>query len=881
VRRERITHYRIERLLGAGGMGEVWAAFDEKLERRVAIKTLPEERASDDARARMLREARAAGALHHPGIVPVFDIGEDDGLTYIVMEWVEGETISERLAANGPMKPADAIALVAQAADALGAAHAAGIVHRDVKAANLMIDARGQVRVLDFGLSKRLGLSHAPTGQMDAVDAVDPDAATIAPDSEDSDVSMDKTLPATPTPSAPGSRSGSRDPVTAFGSRMGTPGYAAPELIAGGDADARSDVFSLAVVLYELVTGERPFTGETWGELERQMRVGPMPPSAASNGAVGPAFDAVIARAFAPRRKDRFATVGELVEAARAAIDAPRPRSRRTTWLLAGGAAVAIAGGAAVVLAGGSSSSSGSSTRAPTPSPPKRAIGAPRPLTSLRGCAEGPIFADDHTVVFDLSRDGAVDLWAVDRDGKHPRAIATSSSWEWRAAPGRTPGEVLYLVTDMSDDSKDAIVAMELATGRETARIDGFASGAAAADGAIYYSIHDGTDIRRRVGGHDESWLTLPPDIAAQQIVVDRGGERILYTSTPSGAPIRLCTVARTGTPSCFEGKPTAGRPELVNGAIYYGAHDGLHRRDPAGADEIVLPGAQALSGVAVAPDRKSLAYSECNDHVQLVDPEHPEVALVDDSHPSAPTLGPHGELAWVHQDLRGSTLVVRRTDGTTVEVVPPSFGRISFPAFDDRGDHLVFLAGGKHPGIHIATTMVTEGEGPKVTQLTDGAADYDPYFLRDGRVVFTRVDDRNIPHVFVVSADGGAPAQMAVTSRAAQAINHATGELLVTAGEHLVWWNPITDHMSAPLAGTVMPRNLTVSPNGKWMVVQTGSAGLTFWRGPTDDPTKLVKIAELPSDETVDAAAIGDDGKIIAAVSVWRGELEIVDGSF
>src|SRR5262249_55037516 len=137
-------------------------------------------------------------------------------------------------------------------------------------------------------------------------------AATSAPDD---DISTDRTLPVTPVPSRTGS---SHDPVTAFGARMGTPGYAPPELLSGGEADARSDVFSLAVVLYELVCGARPFQADTWGALEAQMREGPMPPSRASQGAVGPAFDAVIARAFAPRRADRFATVRELVDAARA-----------------------------------------------------------------------------------------------------------------------------------------------------------------------------------------------------------------------------------------------------------------------------------------------------------------------------------------------------------------------------------------------------------------------------------------------------------------------------------------------------------------------------------------------------------------------------------
>jgi serine/threonine-protein kinase len=148
--------YRVERSLGRGGGGEVHLAYDEVLERRVAVKlvTGPGGEAAD--RERILREARAVSGLSHPGIVTVHEVAQDGSDAFIVMEYVAGETLAERLARTGPLAPGEAVGLVAQVADALEAAHAQGILHRDVKCANLMIDAAGRVRVLDFGICKRL-----------------------------------------------------------------------------------------------------------------------------------------------------------------------------------------------------------------------------------------------------------------------------------------------------------------------------------------------------------------------------------------------------------------------------------------------------------------------------------------------------------------------------------------------------------------------------------------------------------------------------------------------------------------------------------------------------------------------------------------------------
>ena len=266
--------YEILSFIAAGGMGEVYRARDPRLRRDVAIKVLPPDRTGDeDRRRRFIEEAHAASALNHPHIVTIHEIESDNGMDFIVMEYVRGRSLDQLIPRRG-MRTSELLRIAIAVADALAAAHASGIVHRDLKPANVVISDAGAVKVLDFGLAK---LSEAASTSEDATASMSVDHGVILP-----------------------------------GTIAGTAAYMSPEQATGDEVDARSDIFSFGAMLYEMATGARPFLGTTVADTLSAVRsTQPKAPTALAS-TVSADLEKVILRCLRKDREHRFQHADDL-----------------------------------------------------------------------------------------------------------------------------------------------------------------------------------------------------------------------------------------------------------------------------------------------------------------------------------------------------------------------------------------------------------------------------------------------------------------------------------------------------------------------------------------------------------------------------------------
>jgi len=320
--------YEILSPLGAGGMGEVYRARDTRLERSVAIKVLPTHLSSNpELKVRLEREARAISSLQHPHICVLHDVGHHDGTDYLVMEYLQGETLAERLR-KGPLPIEQALKIGIEIADALDKAHRHGIIHRDLKPGNIMLTGSG-AKLMDFGLAKPGGLAAAAGAEVER---------GLTPSSPTSPLAI---------------ATGASSPLTAAGTLVGTFQYMAPEQIEGHEADARSDIFALGAVLYEMVTGKRAFEGKSQISVASAILEKDPAPISSIRAPISPALEHVISRALHKDPEKRWQNAGDIRaelewasdpgNAAAAVSPASSPASPlRRPWLLAVTALIAV-----------------------------------------------------------------------------------------------------------------------------------------------------------------------------------------------------------------------------------------------------------------------------------------------------------------------------------------------------------------------------------------------------------------------------------------------------------------------------------------------------------------------------------------------------------
>src|SRR6202030_3632477 len=282
--------YEILSSIGAGGMGEVYRARDTRLDRIVAIKVLPTHLADrSELRERFEREARTIASLNHPHICTLFDIGQQDSIDYLVMEYLEGETLAQRLQ-KGPLPLEQVLRYAIEIADALDKAHRKGITHRDLKPGNIMLTKSG-TKLLDFGLAKL---------RQDAV-------------------------PGTPLSQLPTAK----EAITAQGTILGTLQYMAPEQVEGREVDARTDIFAFGVVVYEMATGKKAFEGKSQASLIAKILETDPPPISSLQPMTPPALDRVVKRCLSKETDERWQSANDL--------------TNELKWIAEGGSQVALA----------------------------------------------------------------------------------------------------------------------------------------------------------------------------------------------------------------------------------------------------------------------------------------------------------------------------------------------------------------------------------------------------------------------------------------------------------------------------------------------------------------------------------------------------------
>ncbi|MGH9366919.1 MAG: protein kinase domain-containing protein [Thermoanaerobaculia bacterium] len=770
----RLGPYEILSPLGAGGMGEVYKARDTRLGREIAVKVLPPElTTSDQARQRFEREARTISQLSHPHICALYDVGNEDGIEYLVMELLEGQTLSDRLA-KGPLPMDQALRSGAEIADALEKAHRQGIVHRDLKPANVMLTSSG-VKVLDFGLARAIGPS--------------PSAGSLT---------------ALPT----------ETPLTEAGMVLGTVQYMAPEQLEGKDADARTDIFALGLVLYEMATGRKAFSGATRASLIGAILRDEPAPISREQPLAPRALDRVVSTCLAKEPEERWQTARDVAlqlegirqdrSAAEPAIPAPVRRRRFAVlpWAIAAtGAALAVFG-----LTSG--------LRPRSRPPAMRTLLLPPPGTIFNygpNSAPAAVSPDGRRLAFGTrDADGSTRLWVREMDAPEPYPV---------------PGGEGALFPFWSPDSRfigffarGALKVIEASRSPQPPRL----------------LANDVLEPRGGSWGEDGTILYSPGNLFPLMRVAAAGGKPVPATRLESGERShRWPRFLPGGRRFLYEVRKPSDVNAPLSRATFVGSLDDPGTRlvlsDDTGAT-FASPGyllfGRALSLMAAACDPKSLAirgepFVLASNVETFNAPGAPFFSVSENLlvYPSQASVSPT-RMVWLDRS------------GKEISTVGPAGQYLSFALSADG--HTAVTSQTEHslpPDIWMFDTGV--GRGIRLTR--DAVAQLIPVISPDRRRIFFSAYSRGPWNLWETTPRGGPDLKTFLESETTKTANDVSPD-----GRYLLYreFNPGTlgDLKVVPLTGDRQPRtfvgtaddetNGDFSPDGRWVAYASDESG-------------------------------------------------------
>ncbi len=693
---DRLGPYEILEPIGKGGMGEVYKARDTRLHRTIAIKILPRDRVADPNRkGRFMQEARAASALNHPNIITLFDIASGDGIDYLVMEYVPGKSLDTFISAKA-LPLAEVIRYVKEIAAALAAAHAAGIVHRDIKPANVMVASDGHVKVLDFGLAKL------------AEPAQGPDSDTLT----------------------------SEAALTGTGVIMGTTAYMSPEQASARPVDQRTDIFSLGVMLYEMLAGRKPFSGKSQIDTMHAIINDPPPPLTGYPSELQDILD----RALAKDPKDRYHHAADLALdltrlAARPRVPAAALRSSTSRWPLAAIAALALL------------FALGLWQLATEPQQPDMSRYRLRPFAAEEYAELFPSWSPDSKSLAYVAQRGPVwELTVKSLDGSPPSVLAHNNSPPGAigiASISWTPDSARLYYMQTVGISYGPIFSVARAGGEPQQVMDGFADAAVLSpDGHTLAAL-----MREGQNGEQKRVLTLtsPPGSAPKRIrTIEGSSHQSRIAWSPDGSRIMLWSQepqfwmidVRTGETKAFQSPD----PEPIMFSLSFLDNRRIilswpRKDDPSeartdlwsldtvtGRMNLVLPSTESLTDPVLSPNGRSLAFTSGSLDMDLM-----EFPL--DGRPPRPLVAtPHWE------------------DDADWSPVLPEFVYVTREGIKLRSKD------GSRDGVIVTLAMFQGKESEFVS----------PAFSPDGTRISYTVDGPDDPgHVWISPVNGGPPAPL------------------------------------------------------------------------------------------------------------------------